>query len=238
MAKDFEVTWEGLLPASPAVVWDAFTARTAGWLWEISYEPRVGGAERGLTGGGGEVTVWEPHRRFVTCASDGTGVNRLTYVLEPREAGTHLRFTHEGTISGDHDLELDACRRHTAFYYHSLGEYLRHFAGRDASYVTAQAPETSADGGFAVLRRALGVPSGVAAGDRVRLSGPAPISGVVDYATGMFLGVRDETALYRFYGRDRWGWPVGVAVHRFGPGPDGEAWGSWLNEINADEAVA
>ena len=42
--KRFEVTREGTLPAVPAEVWDAFTRRTAGWLWEISYEPRAGGA--------------------------------------------------------------------------------------------------------------------------------------------------------------------------------------------------
>lgn len=62
MRKRFEVTWEGTLPAAPAEVWDAFTRRTAGRLWEISYEPRVGGAERGLAGGGGTVTEWEEPR--------------------------------------------------------------------------------------------------------------------------------------------------------------------------------
>ncbi|MGH3376029.1 MAG: SRPBCC family protein [Actinoallomurus sp.] len=237
MAEKFVVTWEGLLPAAPDVVWDAFTRRAAGWLWEIAYEPRVGGAERGLTGGGGTVTAWEPDRRFVTRASDDSGVNQLTYLLEPRDGGTYLHYTHEGTITGDYDLELDACRRHTAFYYHSLGEYVRHFQGRDATYVTATAPQASAADGFAVLRRALGVEN-VAVGDPVRLAGPVPITGVVDYATDAFLGVRGGDALYRFYGRDRWGWPVGVAVHRFGPGPDGAAWESWLDDVHSTEAVA
>jgi hypothetical protein len=37
MAEEFEVTWEGELPASPREVWDAFTRRTAGWLWDIDY---------------------------------------------------------------------------------------------------------------------------------------------------------------------------------------------------------
>jgi hypothetical protein len=143
MAKQFEVTWEGLLPATPDVVWDAFTRRTAGRLWEIAYEPRAGGAGRGLTGGGGTVTVGEPHRRFGTQAADDSGVNRLSYLLEPRDDGTYLR-----------------------------------------------------------------------------------------------LGVRGADALYRFYGRDRWGWPVGVAIHRFGPGPDDGAWGSWLDDVHSTEAVA
>lgn len=148
---EFEVRWEGALPASPREVRDAFTVHTAGWLWTIEYEPRAGGAERGLTPGGGTVTVWDPPRRFVTRA--------------------------EGEDGGD-----------------------------------------------------------VAPGDRVRLSGPAPVEGVVDYATPHFLGVRSGDALYRFYGRDAWGMPVGVAHRLFGGGA-GEEGSMWLNEVFAAEAV-
>jgi Activator of Hsp90 ATPase homolog 1-like protein len=240
MGTEFTVTWEGELPAAPAEVWDAFTRRTAGWLWEISYEPRAGGAERGLTGGGGTVTVWEPHRRFTTRAEAGDGdFNQLDYALEDRGESTYLRFTHSGVFAADPDLQLDACRRHTAFYYHSLGEYLRHFRGRDAAYVSVQAPEASARDGFATMRRALGVNAGVAVGDRVRLD-PAGAEGVVDYATSEFLGVRGADALYRFYGRDRWHWPFAVAVHRFGGGADeaGRAWSAWLDGVFPTEAEA
>ena len=53
MTRTFEMRWEGELPAAPQEVWDAFTRHSAGWLWPIAYEPRVGGAERGLTSGGG-----------------------------------------------------------------------------------------------------------------------------------------------------------------------------------------
>ncbi|MDN3357925.1 SRPBCC domain-containing protein [Actinomadura sp. DC4] len=216
MAERFEVTWEGALPASPQAVWDAFTAHTTGWLWEIAYEPRLGGAEQGLSGGGGTVTAWEPHRHFTTAASGG--FNELDYVLEPQGPGTYLRFRHRGEFGEDYDLNLDACRRHTAFYYHSLGEYLRHFAGQDAAYTTFDVPC-----GFAELRRALGVAGGVKVGDRVR---SGPVDGVVDYVTDTFLGVRGASALYRFYGRDRWGWPVGVGVHEF-------SLRSWLSEVVA-----
>lgn len=222
MAERFEVTWEGELPASPRSVWEAFTAHTSGWLWEISYEPRLGGAEKGLTGGGGTVTAWEPHRRFTTGSSHG--FNELDYRLEARGFGTYLRFRHRGEFGAeDYDLQLDACRRHTAFYYHSLGEYLRHFAGRDAAYATF---DTSC--GFAALRRALGVADDVAVGDPVRSE---LVEGVVDYASDTFLGVRGPSGLYRFYGRDRWGWPVGVAVHEFSGAP--ASWGAWLSEVEA-----
>jgi hypothetical protein len=84
----------------------------------------------------------------------------------------------------------------------------------------------------------------VAAGDRVRLTpaGLEPIEAVVDYSTDTFLGVRSANALYRFYGRDAWGHPVGVAHHLFGDGVDAaaqeKAWGDWLSGVFATEAVA
>jgi uncharacterized protein YndB with AHSA1/START domain len=241
--KEFEVRFEGDLPATPQEVWDAITAHTTGWYWTISYEPRVGGAERGLTSAGGTVTAWEPPRHFATRAERSDGWwNNLDYVLEPRGGGTFLDYTHTNALAEDaYDVELDACRRHTAFYYHSLGEYLRNFKGRDATYLAAHGPENSArSGAFAVLRRALGLADGAAAGDSVRLTpaGLEAIDGVVDYATPEFLGVRSADALYRFYGRDAWGWPVGVAHHLFAHGVDsertGEAWRVWLDAVFDD----
>ncbi|MEQ4301314.1 SRPBCC domain-containing protein [Plantactinospora sp. B6F1] len=234
MTRKFEVRWEGGLAASPSQAWDAITARTAGWLWKIEYEPRLGGTERGLSDSGGTVTAWEPHRRFGTRAGTDDEVNELDYRIEPGLVGCHLRFVHRGVFAEDYARNLDACRQHTAFYYHSLGEYLRHFAGRDAAYVSADGPEPSGRDGFATVRRALGLPSEVSAGDRVTLTpaGLPPVEGVVDYATPVFLGVRGADALYRFYGRDAWGWPVGVAHHLFADGVDeaaeSAAWQGWL----------
>lgn len=173
MAKEFEVRWEGELPGTPQEVWDAFTVHTDGWLWKIEYEPRAGGAERGLTSGGGTVTVWDPPRHFVTRA------------------------------------------RRSA----------------------AKPPCADASGASAVAED-------VAAGDLVRLTpaGLEPIDGVVDYATHAFLGVPGADALYRFYGRHAWGWPVGVAHHLFAGGADkaaGEhAWSTWLDGVFVTEAVA
>jgi uncharacterized protein YndB with AHSA1/START domain len=239
MGKEFEVRWDGEVPGTPQQVWDALTAHTAGWLWTIEYEPRVGGAERGLSENGGTVTAWDPPRHFATRSEDAAGLNELDYVLEPRGTGTYLRYTHRGVFAEDYDQQLDACQRHTAFYYHSLCEYVRHFAGRDAAYVSAEAPEVSAHGGFAALREALGVPADVTAGDRVLLTpaGLEPIDGVVDYVTDEFLGVRTADALYRCYGRDAWGWPVGVAHHLFAEGADeaasGQAWSAWLSGVFA-----
>jgi uncharacterized protein YndB with AHSA1/START domain len=247
MVKEFEVRWEGELAASPQDVWDAVTRHADGWLWKIEYEPWVGGAERGLTSGGGTVTVWDPPRHFATRTrpeGERDGFNELDYVLEPRGAGSYLRYVHRGVLAEDYDRQLDSCRQHTEFYNHSLGQYACHFAGREPVYVAAEGPEASARGGLAAVRGALGLPDDVAAGDRVRLT-PAdlePIEGVVDYATHAFLGVRSADALYRVYGRDVWGWPVALGHHLFADGADKaaseRAWSGWLNGVFAAGAVA
>src|SRR3954469_24776510 len=183
LVRGWEVRWEGELPAGPQDVWDAITQHADGYPWRIDYEPRLGGAERGLTAGGGTVTA------------------------------------------EDFDRQLDACRQHTTFYQHSLGQYACHFAGRDPVYVSVDGPASSAEGGFLALRRALGLPDDVVAGDPVRLepAGLTPIEGVVDYANDAFLGIRTADALYRVYGRDTWGFPAAVAHHLFADGVDQQA---------------
>ena len=103
MVKQWEVRWEGELAARPQDVWDAITQHADGYLWKIDYEPWVGGAERGLTAGGGTVTVWEPLRHFATRARPETerdGFNEIDYVLEPLGAATYLRYTHRAEIAG------------------------------------------------------------------------------------------------------------------------------------------
>lgn len=238
MVKEFEVRFDRLLPAAPDQAWAAITTRqTAGWLWEIDYEPRLGGAERGLSSDGGTVTAWEPPHHFATRAERPDGwFNELDYVLEPHAGGSLLHYVHRGVMDDDtFDNEYEACRRHTAFYYHSLGEYLGHFAGRPVSYVSADGPDDSAaPGSFAAIRDALGISGGGGAGERVRLDLPgAPgVEAMIDYVTPEFIGLRTDDALYRFYGRDAFGWPVGVAHHVFGEDADAtaaeRAWADWL----------
>jgi hypothetical protein len=248
MVEQFEVRWEGILPAPPAAVWQGITERADGHLWPVSYEPFVGGAETGLTAGGGTVTAWEPPRRFATRTRPGTerdGLNEVVYELEPVAGVTVLRYRHRAEVpASELDLQLAACRAHTAFYLHSLGQYACLFAGRVPAYVRVDGPPASAEGGFVALRRALGLPDDVVAGDPVTLrpSGLPGIDGVVDYATGPFLGIRTADALIRVYGRDAWGWPVGVALHLFAPGADAAAaqaaWSAFVDGACAAEVVA
>jgi len=238
MRKQFLVTWDGTLEADPETVWYAITAGTAGWLWEIDYEPREGGAERGLTDRG-TVARWQPPRELATSASFDDGVNQLSWSISAADGGSRLRLEHVGLAEvDDYGLEVDACQRHTDFYYHSLGQYLRHFAGGEPLYVAAEAPGPSAEPGSGDrLRAALGLSRATAVGRPVRLEVPGlpPVVGEVDYHTEAFLGVLADSGLYRFYLRDHWGWPVGLAHHVFDDRRSGaevtEAWGAWLTGV-------
>ena len=246
MVREWEVRFEKEIAAAPPAVWDTITKHSDGYLWPVEYEPRGGGAERGMTRGGGTVTVWEPARHFATEANGVDGeFNELDYRLEPLGAATRLRFTHRTRVPArEFDVQLDACRQHTTFYLHSLGQHACHFAGRSAAYVSADGPDASADGGFTRLKRALGLPDVPVAGEPVQLTpeGIDPIAGVVDYATGPFLGIRTADALLRLYGRDAWGWPAGIANHFFAAGADGEAlqraWSDWVAGVFSTERVA
>jgi hypothetical protein len=211
MRKPFELRWEGELAGSPQQIWDAITRHGAAWVWDIEYEPRVGGAERGLTSKGGTVTAWEPEKHFRTEARRDDGWhNALDYTFD----GSHVSFVHRTVFSPEeYAVQADACIQHTRFYYHSLGEYLRHFAGATPHYLGLdEVPGSTAD-----LLQRLGVPATAAPGDRIAL-------GTIDYRDGTMVGIRTETELLRVYGRDVWGWPVGFAVHSFDGASDEGAW--------------
>ena len=176
--RDFELRWDGVMAGTPEQVWDGFTRHAAGWLWPISYEPRVGGAERGLTSDGGLVTAWDPASRFATRAErPGGWFNELEYRLEPHARGHPPALPPHDGVRPDQEYAVQeaACHAHTALYLHSLGEYVRWFAGREPVYVEAHGPEGST---IAAVRAALGVPPSAAAGDRVRLraAGARPAS--------------------------------------------------------------
>ena len=208
MNKLWEVTWEGELPASPQAVWDTFTRHSGNYLWPIEYEPRVGGSETGLTQGGGTVTVWEPHRHFATRTRpehERDGLNEVHFELEPLGEITYLRYTHRAEIpEAEYDLQLAMCREHTSFYQHSLGQAACYFPGRQAEYEA----DDEVAGSFAEVCARHGVPEGAVVGDRVE-------GGVIDYLTPRSWASGAPTTLFRVYGRDTWGYPVGTTTHRF-----------------------
>ena len=124
--------------------------------------------------------------------------------------------------------QFDAASLHTDFYLHSLGEYLRHFAGRPVVYVAANGtPESSAPDALGRLADALsaGAVGSVAALD---VPGFREEEGVVDYRTDHFLGIRTSNSLLRFYARGAWGGPLSVGHHLFAENADAaEATTAW-----------
>jgi hypothetical protein len=234
MGREFEIRRVSELPATPGQTWDAITNGTGGWLWPLEYEPRVGGS----AAFGGTVTAWDPPRHFAARVEGNDGwFNNLDHVLEPAPGGgTVLRYVHSGIFVDDWDEQFDGASQHTDFYLHTLGQFLRYFTGRTATYVSVDGPPASmAREAFDTVRSALGIGGDASVGDIVRIDPDgfgAPKDAVVDYLTPHFLGLRTDEALYRFFGRNAWGQPVGLSIHHFGGTVDQKAeekvWGDWL----------
>lgn len=245
MGEKFEIVREFEVDASPGQVWEAITTGTAAWLWPLEYEPREGGA----AGLGGEVVAWDPPHRLTSRQEDPGGIeglpqslNQVDNLIEPREGGrAWVRYVHSGIFTDDWDTQYDGANRHTDFYLHTLRQYLVHFPGRAAAHSDVQGPEASMKkGSFAAVGRALGL-DGAAEGDTVRvdLPGAGPSEAVLDFRNEHFIGLRTGDAMYRFFGRDAWGGPVGIALHRFSADAASsqeqarKAWQSWLHGLYA-----
>jgi hypothetical protein len=240
MPREFEIRREVELPATPEQVWEAIATGpgNAAWLFPSEVEPRQGGTNAD----GSVVTVWDPPRHFAVRAEGPNGwFNAVEAIVEGREGGsTVLRWVHSGIFVDDWDNQYDSADHHTDFYLHTLGQYLRYFGGRRATYVGAQGPPSSTGpDAFGMLRRALGLGEDVAEGDRVRLALPGldPMDAVVDYLAPQFIGLRTDDGLYRFFGRNAWGMPIGLGHHLFAGGVDQEkttrAWRAWLERVLA-----
>ncbi|MFG2225736.1 SRPBCC domain-containing protein [Streptomyces sp. NPDC048644] len=246
MGKEFEIRREVVLPAMPEEVFAAVTADTGAWMFPKEDVPAVGGHTPEDDG----VADWDPPRRFaVHVAGDDGWFNALEYLIEGRDGGTAvLRYVHSGVLdASDWDDQYDGVALHTDFYLHTLGQYLRYFGGRPATFIEVPGPQSSqTPDAFTVLLGALGVTGTVTAGDRLRvqLPGAEPLDAVVDYRTDHFLGLRTDHRLYRFFGRNAFGHPVGISLHLFAddsPHPDREqtraTWRSWVEGLYAPGAT-
>lgn len=216
MSKEFEIVREFEVDATPQQVWDAVTTGTDGYLWPMEPpEPKVGG--KGPFGS--TVTAWDPPHRYTNRVENVEGIseqtmNQLDYTVEPRDDGRRawVRYVHSGIFVDDWDNQYDGAAKHTDFYLHTLREYLTHFAPRPAAFATFDGPEASkAADALEVVARALGVGEGVAAGTSVRVHGPDEFDAVVDFRNPYFIGLRTDRGLTRIFGRNNWGYPVGVS---------------------------
>jgi activator of Hsp90 ATPase-like protein len=238
MSREFKIVRESEMETTPEEVWDAFTTGNAGWLWPMEFEPREGGA----AAFGGTVTVWDPPHHFVTRVDGEDGwFNQLEQVIEGRDGGrTYWRYVHSGIIVDDWENQYDGADQHTDFYQHTFKQYLRYFSRRPVAYAEVEGPAAStAPDAFVAVRRELGLPDDVSQDDSVRvtLPGVEPVEAVVDYVHPNFIGLRTQDTMYRFFGRNAFGAPVGITVHHFGGEIDREkteqAWREWLHGVFA-----
>lgn len=226
--REFEIVHDAELPGTPERVWEAVTSGTAGWMFPTDQWPDV-------------KTVQEYPTHLVSRMDGPDGwFNQLEHVLEPLDGGrARLHYVHSGIFDDNWEEQYDGARRHTEFYLHTLGQYLQYFDGKPVVFTDIQAPATSvAPDGFEWLKKALGVGS-AAQGSAVELEvdGVGRLSGEVDFANEHFLGLRTADTLYRFFGRNAFGAPVGMTVHDFsGNGDSGataKAWGGFLGKVYA-----
>jgi uncharacterized protein YndB with AHSA1/START domain len=243
MSREFEVSREVDLPASPDDVWTAITADTAAWQFPTGLEIPAGETPPE----GSPITTWEPpHRLVVRVESPDGSFNALDYEIEARDGGTaRLRYVHSGILADGWEDQYDAIGGHTDFYFHTLAQYLEHFNGRSVTYVGQpsagiEGPEAAGTPeAMETLRSALGIAPEASVGDPVSgaLREAGRLEGVIDYSTPEFLGVRTDDGLYRFFGRNHHGGVVGMSAHLFVEGVDAETreaqLKAWLDDLYA-----
>jgi hypothetical protein len=226
--REFEIVFDGDIPGTPERVWEAVTNGTAAWMFPTDGWPSVW-------------TVEEYPSHLVNRMDGPDGwFNQLEHVLEPLDGGrARLHYVHSGIFQDNWDEQYDGASKHTAFYLHTLGQYLQHFDGKPVVFTDIQAPAASqTQDGFDRLKKALGV-DGVAQGSPVdvEVDGVGRLSGELDFSNEHFLGLRTGDALYRFFGRNAFGATVGMTVHDFSGTGDSEAtakaWGAYLEKVYA-----
>ena len=226
--RNFEIVYDTELPGTPERVWEAVTTGTPAWMFPTDQWPDV-------------KTVNEYPTHLVSRMDGPDGwFNQLEHVLEPLDGGrARLHYVHSGIFADNWDEQYDGASRHTEFYLHTLGQYLEHFDGKPVVFTDIQAPAASqAPDGFARLRAALGVDSaGQGTHVDVELDGVGRLSAYVDFSNEHFLGLRTSSAMYRFFGRNAWGAPVGMTVHDFSGAGDSDAtakaWSGFLDKAYA-----
>lgn len=237
MSREFQIRREVELPASAEQIFSAVTTGTANWLFPTDLEP-------GIDGGGplGSTVTWEPPGHFAVRTEGEDGwFNALEFLIEAREGGTAvLRYVHSGVFMDNWDTQYDGADKHTDFYLHTLGQYLRYFPNRTATYLSVSGPSmSSAPNAFEMLKRELGLAETSKEGDSVRVAAPGlgAREVVVDYLRPQFVGLRSDDALYRFYGRNAFGGTVDAAHHLFAEKADHDdaerAWNTWLQGVFA-----
>ena len=236
MSREFRIEREVQLPVGPEEVWDALTTNVGAWLWPMEVEPKLGGSGPF----GSTVTAWDPPSHYANRVEGPDGwFNELDHLVQQRPDGSvWLRYVHSGVFVDNWDNQYDGADKHTDFYLHTLGEYLRNFAGKSVTaYIAADGPAAAGEAGaFDRLATALALPEAAQIGDRVAVPASVPLGATadLDYRNPYFIGLRTTDAMYRFFGRNHFGMTVGLAVHHFGDVDQAElaaTWQRWLDEL-------
>lgn len=256
--RRIELEKEVALDATPEQVWEAIASGQgiSAWFVPTEVQPRHGGRIRQDFGSGfvveGQVTAWEPGRRFAfgrAVPDEGSpeppspeGPDyAFEFLVEGRAGGgAVLRFVQSGFLDGDGwEQEYDSFEHGWDLFFANLAAYLRHFAGRPVHNVVTMGFTTlEPQEAWQVFHRALGLGRHPEVGEQVRLTpaGMAPIGGIVDVATPQFLGVRTGDALYRF-GAEGSIAGCGVSAYHYlfaqqvDRAAEQAAWQRWMEEL-------
>ncbi|MGG5174545.1 SRPBCC domain-containing protein [Pseudarthrobacter sp. J1763] len=204
--REFEIVADIQVPATPDRVWEAITTGTPAWMFPTDQWPA-------------EFPVNERPSHLISRMDGPDGwFNQLEHVIEPLPDGrASIHYVHSGIFADNWDQQYDGASKHTAFYLHTLGQYLEHFDGKPVVFTDIQGPATSATPeAFDQFKGALGI-AGSAVGDKVdvMLDGVGQLRGDVDFVNENFVGIRTQDALLRFFGRNNFGAVVGMTVHDF-----------------------
>jgi len=188
------VEMELLLPGTPEQVWQAVATGpgNASWFVKGEIEARVGGMFRLDFGGGattaGEVTTWDPPRRFGYVERDwepGAPPVATEITISGRAGNTCvMRMVHSlFSTSDEWDDQIEGFERGWPGFFAVLRVYLAHFAGTSASSFMTM---TQTNGDALTVWRKLSEGLGVLGADvgelRAALAGPERWSGVVERA--------------------------------------------------------
>ncbi|WP_369046406.1 SRPBCC family protein [Sinomonas sp. P10A9] len=224
----FEIVQDVELAAAPERIWKAVTDDTAAWMFPTDQWPAVR-------------TVDERPAHLVTRMEGPDGwFNQLEHVITEGPDGAHLHYVHSGVLTDNWEQQYDGAAKHTAFYLHTLGEYLTHFDGRAVVFVDVQGPDgATAPDAFEAFLASFGL-SGVIPGEKKDLDVPGlgPVEATVDYANEYFLGLRTAAAMVRVFGRNLLGDRVGLTVHDFSLGSGDPVGGGTTADDAARSALA